>query len=179
MLFFLIIKETFLFFFTLRSLATSQKYIAEAVVVDEMQTPQHSMEIEFSNNIHTVEREDDGMDFTPEEDENVTTLESSFFCNTVASTEVENLQPMPNNDREIVEGVDGVSQARAGNCETSGRTNVTVKRVRLEEIMPIPKVIQNGPRQKNRTRIGRSRVLTDPDEIIQPQMDYLKNKKRR
>ena len=37
---------------------------------------------------------------------------------------------MPNNASEIVEGVDGVSQERAGNCETSGSTNVTAKRVR-------------------------------------------------
>jgi hypothetical protein len=48
------------------------------------------MEIEFSNNIHTVEREDDGADFTQEE-ENVITLECSFFGNTVATTEVEHL----------------------------------------------------------------------------------------
>ena len=41
-------------FFTLRSLATSQQQIAEALFVDEMQTPKHSMEIEVSNNIHTV-----------------------------------------------------------------------------------------------------------------------------
>ena len=41
-------------FFTLRSLATSQQQIAEALFVDEMQTPKHSMEIEVSKNIHTV-----------------------------------------------------------------------------------------------------------------------------
>ena len=87
------------------------------------------------------------------------------------------MQPLPNNS-EIVEGVDGVSQERAGNCETSGSTNVTAKRVRLEEIMPIPKVIQNGPRQKNITRIARSRVLTDPEEMNKLQLDYLKKQEK-
>ena len=53
-----------------------------------------------------------------------------------------------------------------------------MKRVRLEEIMPIPKVIQNGPRQKNRTRIARSRVLTDPEEMNQLQLDYLKKQEK-
>ena len=116
------------------------------------------------------------MDITQEE-ANVPTIDCRVFGSTVASTEVENLQPLPNNS-EIVEGVDGVSQERAGNCETSGSTNVTVKRVRLEEIMPIPKVIQNGPRQKNRTRIGRSRVLIDPEEMNQLQLDYLKKQEK-
>ena len=53
-----------------------------------------------------------------------------------------------------------------------------MKRVRLEEIMPIPKVIQNGPRQKNITRIARSRVLTDPEEMNQLQLDYLKKQEK-
>ena len=53
-----------------------------------------------------------------------------------------------------------------------------MKRVRLEEIMPIPKAIQNGPRQKNKTRIGRSRVLTDPEEMNQLQLDYLKKQEK-
>jgi hypothetical protein len=164
-------------FFTLLSLATSQQQIAEALFVDEMQTPIHSMEIEVSNNIHTVEREDNGMDITQEE-VNVPTIDCRVFGSTVASTQAENFQPMPNNASEIVDGVDGVNQERAGNCETSGSTNVRVKRVRLEEIMPIPKVIQIGPRQKNRTRIGRSRVLTDPEEMNQLQLDYLKKQEK-
>ena len=46
-------KRNFLFV-TLCSLATSQQQISEALFVDEMQTPKHSMEIEVSNNIHTV-----------------------------------------------------------------------------------------------------------------------------
>lgn len=136
--------------------------------------PQHFIEIEGSNNIQTVEREDVGMDFSQEE-ENVPTRDS-VLCNTIASTEIDNRQPMENSDRETVQGAS--SQSISGNCETPLRTNVTVNRVRIVELMPIPKVIQNGLRQTNRTRTGRSGLLTDSEEIAQLETDYLKKKKK-
>jgi hypothetical protein len=49
---------------------------------------------------------------------------------------------------------------------------VTVNRVRLAELIRIPQVIQNGPRKTNRTRTGKSRLLTDPEEMAQLEMDY-------
>ncbi len=121
-----------------------------------------------------MEREDDGMDFSQEED-NVVTRECSVLGNTVASTEMDNRQPMTNCDRETVQGLS--SQSISGNSETPLRTNVTVNRVRLAELMPIPKIIQNGPRQSNRTRTEKSRLLTDPEEMAQLEMDYLKKEK--
>ncbi|EFX62595.1 hypothetical protein DAPPUDRAFT_120084 [Daphnia pulex] len=83
---------------------------------------------------------------------------------------------MANSARETVQGAS--SQSTSGNCETPLRRNVTVNRVRLAELMPIPKVFQNGPRQTNRTRTGRSRLLTDPEEMAQLETDYLKKKKK-
>jgi hypothetical protein len=117
----------------------------------------------------------DGMDFSQEED-NVPTREWIVLGNTVASTEIDNRQPMANCDSLIVQGPS--SQSLSVNCETPLRTNVTVNRVRLAELMPIPKVIQNGPRQSNRTRTGKSRLLTDPEEMAQLEMDYFKKKKK-
>ncbi len=162
-------------FFTFPLLATSQQQVAEALIDHEIHPPQHFIEIEGSNNIQTVEREDVGMDFSQEE-ENVPTRDS-VLCNTIASTEIDNRQPMENSDRETVQGAS--SQSISGNCETPLRTNVTVNRVRIVELMPIPKVIQNGLRQTNRTRTGRSGLLTDSEEIAQLETDYLKKKRKR
>ena len=100
--------------------------------------------------------------------------------NTVATTEVENLQPMPNNASEIVEGVDGVSQERAGNCETSGSTNVTVKRVRLEEIRrnyANSKSYTKWPKTKEQNPY-RKKPRVDPEEKNQLQFDYLKKQEK-
>ncbi|EFX72424.1 hypothetical protein DAPPUDRAFT_326145 [Daphnia pulex] len=104
--------------------ATSQQHVAEALSEHEIHPPQQFIEIEGSNNIQTVERQDDGMDFSQEED-NVPTRECSVLGNTVASTEIDNRQPMANCDRETVQGPS--SQSRSGNCETPLRTNVTEK----------------------------------------------------
>ncbi|XP_045023063.1 MFS-type transporter clz9 [Daphnia magna] len=156
--------------------APSQQNNAQDLVGHEIQTPQQSIEIEGSNKIQTAEDEDDEMDFAKEEG-NILTRDCYVLGSTVASTEVDNRQPLGNSDRETVEGGDGTSQSRSAKCETPLRANMTANRVRLAEIMPIPKVIQNGPRHKSRIRIGRSRVLTDPEEMAQLETDY-KNKKK-
>lgn len=116
MLFILIIKATFFYLFTFRLLTPSQQQIAEVLVGHEIQTPQQSIEIEGSKNFQPVEKEDDEMDFTQEE-ENIPTGNCRVLGNAVASTEVENRQPLANSDRETVEGEDGASQSRSGNCE--------------------------------------------------------------
>jgi hypothetical protein len=166
LLFILIIQYIF---FTFALLATLQQQVAEALSDHEIHPPQQFIEIEGSNNIQTVEREDDGMDFSQEE-EKVPTRDCSVLGNTVASTDIDNRQPMANFDRQTVQGPS--SQSRSGNCETPLRTNVTVNRVRLAELIRIPQVIQNGPRKTNRTRTGKSRLLTDPEEMAQLEMDY-------
>jgi hypothetical protein len=168
LLFILIIQYIF---FTFALLATLQQQVAEALSDHEIHPPQQFIEIEGSNNIQTVEREDDGIDFSQEE-EKVPTRDCSFCVlgNTVASTDIDNRQPMANCDRQTVQGPS--SQSRSGNCETPLRTNVTVNRVRLAERIRIPQVIQNGPRKTNRTRTGKSRLLTDPEEMAQLEMDY-------
>jgi hypothetical protein len=71
---------------------------------------------------------------------------------------------MENCDRETIQGPS--SQSRSGNCETPLRTNVTVNRVLLAELMPIPKVIQNGPRQTNRTRTGKTACKPIPKKWL-------------
>ena len=40
-----------------------------------------------------------------------------------------------------------------------------IRRVALATLLPIPQVALNGPRNSNRTRVGRSRLLTDPEEF--------------
>jgi len=91
--------------FTFRLLVTSQQQLAEALVGHAIHTSQQSIEIEGSNNIQTVERGDGGMDLS-EEEENVLTRDCRVLCNTVASTEIENRQPLANSDREAI-GRDG------------------------------------------------------------------------
>ncbi|EFX75902.1 hypothetical protein DAPPUDRAFT_249755 [Daphnia pulex] len=83
--------------------ATSQQQVAKALSDHEIHPPQQFIEIEGSNNIQTVEMEDEGMDISQEE-ENVPTRDCSVLCNTVASTEIDNRQQMANSARETVQG---------------------------------------------------------------------------
>ena len=49
--------------------------------------------------------------------------------------------------------------------QTPIRVDASIRRVALATLLPIPQVDQNGPRNSKRTRVGRSRLVTDPEEF--------------